>query len=147
MWAMGQSGGAPDRSCSLSGAPSDACSGFCAQAHTVAFHCSFAGDRWRCIAVTLPLPNDLSLSLSLSLSIKGLDRDLLPPYPHSLPLSPAHALAVRRAIDRRSHTRHAGARPRPDRPPGRALARTVRVLLAQSPPRRAPSLCTSASSR
>jgi hypothetical protein len=26
MWVTGQSGGAPDRSCSLSGAPSDACS-------------------------------------------------------------------------------------------------------------------------
>jgi hypothetical protein len=29
-WATGQSGGAPDRSCSLSGAPSGACSDFCA---------------------------------------------------------------------------------------------------------------------
>jgi hypothetical protein len=31
MWATGQSGGAPDRSYSLSGAPSDACSDFCAR--------------------------------------------------------------------------------------------------------------------
>jgi hypothetical protein len=29
--ATGQSGGAPDRSCSLSGAPSGACSNFCAR--------------------------------------------------------------------------------------------------------------------
>jgi hypothetical protein len=29
--ATGQSGGAPDRSCSLSGAPSGACSDFCAR--------------------------------------------------------------------------------------------------------------------
>jgi hypothetical protein len=40
------------RCCSLSGAPFDACSDFCAQARTIAFHCSFADDRWRCIAVT-----------------------------------------------------------------------------------------------
>jgi hypothetical protein len=50
-WATGQSGGALDRSCSLSGAPSDAYSDFCAQARTVAFHCSVADDRWRGIAI------------------------------------------------------------------------------------------------
>jgi hypothetical protein len=33
--ATGQSGGAPDRSCSLSGAPSGACSNFCARRHTL----------------------------------------------------------------------------------------------------------------
>jgi hypothetical protein len=32
-WATGQSGGAPDRSCSLSGAPSDACSDFARSRH------------------------------------------------------------------------------------------------------------------
>jgi hypothetical protein len=40
--------GPPDRSCSLSGAPSGACSDFCARSCTV--HCSlyiFADDRWR----------------------------------------------------------------------------------------------------
>jgi hypothetical protein len=37
MWATGQSGGAPDRSCSLSGAPSGACSDFCARSCNV--HC------------------------------------------------------------------------------------------------------------
>jgi hypothetical protein len=31
MWATGQSGGAPDMHCSLSGAPSDACFDFCAR--------------------------------------------------------------------------------------------------------------------
>jgi hypothetical protein len=36
MWATGQSGGAPDRSCSLSGVPSGACS---ESARAVA-HCS-----------------------------------------------------------------------------------------------------------
>jgi hypothetical protein len=47
-WATGQSGGAPDRSCSLSGAPSGACSDFYARSCTV--HCSlytFVDDRWR----------------------------------------------------------------------------------------------------
>jgi hypothetical protein len=38
MWAIGQSGGAPDRSCSLSGAPSDACSISARTVGTV--HCS-----------------------------------------------------------------------------------------------------------
>jgi hypothetical protein len=49
MWATGQSGGAPDRSCSLSGAPSSACSDSASAVGTV--HCSlftFAVDRWRC---------------------------------------------------------------------------------------------------
>jgi hypothetical protein len=52
MWATGQSGGAPDRYCSLSGAPS-------APALTsarVVTHCSvllfLADDRWHDIAVT-----------------------------------------------------------------------------------------------
>jgi hypothetical protein len=35
-WATGQSGGAPNSHCSLSGAPSDACSDFCACSE----HCS-----------------------------------------------------------------------------------------------------------
>jgi hypothetical protein len=43
--AIGQSGGAPDRSCSLSGGPSGVCSDFCARSCTV--HCSVADDRWR----------------------------------------------------------------------------------------------------
>jgi hypothetical protein len=38
MWATGQSGGAPDRHCSLSGAPSDACSDSARTVGTV--HCS-----------------------------------------------------------------------------------------------------------
>jgi hypothetical protein len=49
MWATGQSRGAPDRSCSLSGAPSGACSDSTRAVDTV--HCSlftFAVDRWRC---------------------------------------------------------------------------------------------------
>jgi hypothetical protein len=33
--ATGQSGGAPDRSCRLSGAPSSACSDFCARRHAL----------------------------------------------------------------------------------------------------------------
>jgi hypothetical protein len=37
IWATGQSGGAPDRSCSLSGAPSSICSDFCARNCTI--HC------------------------------------------------------------------------------------------------------------
>jgi hypothetical protein len=52
MWATRQSGGVPDRHCSLSGAPFDAYSDFYVQARTAAFHCSFADDRWRCLAVT-----------------------------------------------------------------------------------------------
>jgi hypothetical protein len=46
-WATGQSGGAPDRSCSLSGAPSGACSNSARAVRTI--HCSlftFAVDRW-----------------------------------------------------------------------------------------------------
>ena len=49
MWATGQSGGAPDRSCSLSGAPSGACSDSARAVGTV--YCSlftFAVNRWRC---------------------------------------------------------------------------------------------------
>jgi hypothetical protein len=49
MWATGQSGGAPDRSYSLSGAPSGACSDSARAVGTV--HCSlftFAFDRSRC---------------------------------------------------------------------------------------------------
>jgi hypothetical protein len=49
MWATGQSSGAPDRSCSLSGAPSGVCSDSARAVGTV--HCSlftFAVDRWRC---------------------------------------------------------------------------------------------------
>jgi hypothetical protein len=38
--ATGQSGGAPDRSCSLSGAPSDACSTSARAVGTVPIHCS-----------------------------------------------------------------------------------------------------------
>jgi hypothetical protein len=38
MWVTGQSGGAPDRSCSLSGAPSDACSDSTRAVGTV--HCT-----------------------------------------------------------------------------------------------------------
>jgi hypothetical protein len=47
-WATGQSGGAPDLSCSLSGAPSAPA---LTSARAVA-HCSVADDRWCCIAVT-----------------------------------------------------------------------------------------------
>jgi hypothetical protein len=49
MWATGQSGGAPNKSCSLSGAPSGACSDSTRAVGTV--HCSllnFAVDHWRC---------------------------------------------------------------------------------------------------
>jgi hypothetical protein len=49
MWATGQSGGAPDRSYSLSGPPSGACSDSMRAVGTV--HCAlltFAVDRWRC---------------------------------------------------------------------------------------------------
>jgi hypothetical protein len=49
--ATGQSGGAPDRSCRLSGAPSGACSDFCAQARTVAHLMSSADDCWHEVAV------------------------------------------------------------------------------------------------
>jgi hypothetical protein len=48
-WCTRQSGGATDSHCSLSGAPSGACSDFCARSP----HCSpllytFADDRWCC---------------------------------------------------------------------------------------------------
>jgi hypothetical protein len=49
MWATGQSGGAPDRSCSLSYVPYGACSDSARAVGTV--HCSMftlAVDRWRC---------------------------------------------------------------------------------------------------
>jgi hypothetical protein len=49
MWAIRQSGGAPDRSCSLSGAPSAPALTSVRAVGTV--HCSlftFAVDRWRC---------------------------------------------------------------------------------------------------
>jgi hypothetical protein len=49
MWDTGQSGGAPDSHCSLSGAPPSACSGSARAVGTV--HCSlftFVVDRWRC---------------------------------------------------------------------------------------------------
>jgi hypothetical protein len=46
--ATGQSDGAPDRSCSLSGAPSGACSDSTrAVAHCSLFTVAFADDRWR----------------------------------------------------------------------------------------------------
>jgi hypothetical protein len=48
-WATGQSGGAPDRSCSLSSAPSAPA---LTSARTVAFDYSVADDRWRGIVVT-----------------------------------------------------------------------------------------------
>ena len=35
IWVTGQSGGASDRSCRLSGAPSGACSDFCARRHAL----------------------------------------------------------------------------------------------------------------
>jgi hypothetical protein len=47
--ATGQSGGVPDRSCSLSGAPSGACSDSArAVVHCSLFTVAFADDRWRC---------------------------------------------------------------------------------------------------
>jgi hypothetical protein len=58
MWATGQSGGAPDRSCSLSGAPSGAYSDFCACSCTV--HCKLlqttVGAVSRCFAGTPDSP-------------------------------------------------------------------------------------------
>jgi hypothetical protein len=42
MWATALSGGAPDRSCSMSGAPSDTCSNFCARSEYFSlflYHC------------------------------------------------------------------------------------------------------------
>jgi hypothetical protein len=50
MWATGQSGGAPDRSCSLFGAPSDACSDFARAVCTV--HCSLLQSTVGAVAVT-----------------------------------------------------------------------------------------------
>ena len=47
-WATGQSGGAPDRRCSLSGAPSGSA---LTLARTVAHLIPSAGDRWREVAV------------------------------------------------------------------------------------------------
>jgi hypothetical protein len=47
-WATGQSGGAPDRSCSLSGAPFGACSDDArVVAHCLLFTIAFADDHWR----------------------------------------------------------------------------------------------------
>jgi hypothetical protein len=46
--ATGQSGGAPDSQCSLSGAPSGACSDYArAVVHCSLFIVAFADDRWR----------------------------------------------------------------------------------------------------
>jgi hypothetical protein len=50
MWAIGQSGGAPDRSCSLSGAPSGACSDSTRAVGTV--HCSLLQSTVGAVAVT-----------------------------------------------------------------------------------------------
>jgi hypothetical protein len=62
MWATGQSGGAPERSCSLSGAPSGACSDFCARSCTV--HCRLlqttVGAVSRCSAGTPDSPVNYS---------------------------------------------------------------------------------------
>jgi hypothetical protein len=52
-WATGQSGGAPDRSCRLSGAPSGAA---LTLARTVAHLMPSANDRWREVSVA-PLPH------------------------------------------------------------------------------------------
>ena len=51
MWATGQSGGAQDRSYSLSGAPSGACSDSARAAGTV--HCSLLQSTVGAVAVTL----------------------------------------------------------------------------------------------
>jgi hypothetical protein len=50
MWATGQSGGAPDRSCSLSGAPSGACSDSVRAVGTV--HCSLLQSTVDAVVVT-----------------------------------------------------------------------------------------------
>jgi hypothetical protein len=50
MWATGQSGGAPDRSCSLSDAPSGACSDSARAVGTV--HCSLLQSTVSAVAVT-----------------------------------------------------------------------------------------------
>jgi hypothetical protein len=47
-WATGQSGGAPDRHCSVSGAPSGSA---LTLARTVAHLMPFADDRWRKVAI------------------------------------------------------------------------------------------------
>jgi hypothetical protein len=48
IWATGQSGGAPDSHCSLSGVPSGSTLTY---ARTVAYLMSSADDRWREVAV------------------------------------------------------------------------------------------------
>jgi hypothetical protein len=56
MWATGQFGDAPDRSCSLSGAPSGACSDSVRVVGTV--HCSLLQSTVGAVAVTpLGTPN------------------------------------------------------------------------------------------
>jgi hypothetical protein len=50
MWAIGQSGGAPDRYCSLPGAPSGACSDSACVVGTV--HCSVLQSTVGAVAVT-----------------------------------------------------------------------------------------------
>jgi hypothetical protein len=50
MWAIGQSGGAPDRSCSLSGAPSGTCSDSARVVGTV--HCSLLQSTVDAVVVT-----------------------------------------------------------------------------------------------
>jgi hypothetical protein len=50
-WATGQSGGAPDRRCSLSGAPSGSA---LTLARTVAHLMPSADDRWREVAIARP---------------------------------------------------------------------------------------------
>jgi hypothetical protein len=58
MWATGQSGGAPDMSYSLSGAPSGTCSDSACAVRTV--HCSLftiGVDRWRCSRYSAGTPD------------------------------------------------------------------------------------------
>jgi hypothetical protein len=56
MWATGRSSGAPDRSCSLSGAPSSACSDSACAVRTV--QCSLLQTTVGIVAVTpLGTPN------------------------------------------------------------------------------------------
>jgi hypothetical protein len=60
MWATGQSGGAPDRFCSLSGAPSGAYSDFARAVGTV--HCSLLQSTVGAVVVTpLGTPDSLVL--------------------------------------------------------------------------------------
>jgi ABC-type sulfate transport system permease component len=60
MWATGQSSGAPDRSCSLSGAPSGACSDSARAVSTV--RCSLLQSTVGAVAVTpLGTPDSLVL--------------------------------------------------------------------------------------